>query len=135
MARMKQTLRYQSKEDLQRVEEIHRRPTEETTAPPDTPTTTDSVVPTAVPSASDISTVVTTITTAGPTSVTTIVDNTGTNTITIITTATLGINIETRYTTPAAVASKQPVIKIDSDSDSDEELITPEPKQYKSDKY
>jgi hypothetical protein len=84
---MKQTLRYQSKEDLRRIKELRGRHTKETTAPtPDTPTTMDIVVPTAVPSTAEISTLVPTITTTRPTSITTIVDNTSTTTITIIST-------------------------------------------------
>jgi hypothetical protein len=112
---VKQTLRYQTKENLQRIEDLRGCPTEEdTNFPPDTPTTN------AVPSTAEIPMVVTTITTTGPTSITTIVDNTGTTTTTIISTVVLGINIKSRNIAPTtdippAVASTQLVINIDSD--------------------
>jgi hypothetical protein len=131
--RVKQTLRYQSKEDLRRIKELRGRHTEETTVPtPVTPTTTDKVVSTAVPTTAEISTLVTTITNTGPTSITTIVDNTGTTTTTIISTVLPGINIKSTNAAPVAVASTQLVINIDSDSN--EELL-PAPKRSKTNKY
>jgi hypothetical protein len=127
--------RYQTKEDLQRIENLCVRPTEEdTTIPPDTPTISDPV-PATVPSEAEIPMVVTTITTTGPTSITTIVDNTGTTTTTIISTVVRGINIESRnthHTTNAA--STQPVIYIESDSD-DKVEVTPDPKCTKTEKF
>jgi hypothetical protein len=135
MARTKQTTRYQSKEDLRRTEELHRRVAEETTDPiPDTPASIDTTVPTAVPPTAGISTLVTTITTTGPTSITTIIDNTGTTTTTIISTVVQGINIESRNGTPAAVGNMQQVIDIDSDSDDKVETLQ-DPKRLKTDKY
>jgi hypothetical protein len=137
MPRVKQTPRYQTKEDLRRIEELRERPTEEdTTVPPATPTTTDTAH-TAVLSTAEIPMVVTTVTTTGPTSITTIVDNTGTTTTTIISTVVPGINIESQNIAPTtdvppAVASTQPVINIDSDSD--EELV-PDPKCTKTDQF
>jgi hypothetical protein len=131
MPRTKQTIRYQTKEDLR-----GRRTEEDTTIPAATPATT-TTAHTAVPSTTEIATVVTTITTTGLMSITTIVDNTGTTTTTIILTVVLGINIDSRnipHTTdvPPAVASTQPVINIDSDSDVE---ITPNPKGTKTDKF
>jgi hypothetical protein len=129
MPRTKQTLRYQTKEDLWRIEDLLVRPTkEDTTVPPDTPTISDQV-PTAVPSAAEIPIVVTTITNTGPTSITTIVENTGTTTTTIISTIVPGINIESRNTHHTTnVASTQLVIDIESDSD-DKVEVTPDPKR------
>jgi hypothetical protein len=47
MPRTKQTLRYQTKENLRRIEELRERTTEETPVPlPDTPTSIDTTVPT-----------------------------------------------------------------------------------------
>jgi hypothetical protein len=130
MAHTKQTTRYQSKEDLRRIGELHGRVAEETTDPiPDTPASIDTTVPTAVPP-----TLVTTITTTGPTSITTIIDNTGTTTTTIISTVVPGINKESRNDTPAAVANTQQVIDIDSDSDDEVETL-PDPKCLKTDMY
>jgi hypothetical protein len=138
MARTKQTTRCQSKEDLRRIDELHGRPNKDNTDPiPDTPASTDTIVPTAVPPTAGISTLVTTITTTGPTSITTIIDNTGTTTTTIISTVTVipGINIESRDGTPAAVASTQQVIDIESDSSDDEVEIVRDSKRLKTDKY
>jgi hypothetical protein len=60
---VKQMLRYQTKEDLQRIEDLCGRPTDEdNTVPPATPTTTDTA-PAAVPSTAEIPMVVTTINT------------------------------------------------------------------------
>jgi hypothetical protein len=93
---MKQTTRYQSKEDLRRIGELYGCVAEETTDPiPDTPGSIDTTVPTTVPPTAGISTLVTTITTTGPTSITTIIDNTGTTTPTIISTVVPGINLFT----------------------------------------
>jgi hypothetical protein len=79
---------------------------------------------------------VTTITTTGPTSVSTIIDQSGTNTIIIISTVVPGINIESKNdTSPAAVASTQQVIDIESDSTDDEVETVPDPKRLKTDKY
>jgi hypothetical protein len=136
MARTKQTTRYQSKEDLRRIDKLHGRTNEDTTNPiPDTPASTDTIIPTAVPSTAGISTLVTTITTTGPTSITTIIDSSGTTTTTIISTVVPGINIESRNVTPAAVASTQQVIDIESDSSDDEVETVPDPKRLKTDKY
>jgi hypothetical protein len=133
MACTKQTTRYQSKEHLRRINELHGRTNEDNTEPiPDTPASTDTIVPTAVPPTAGISTLVTTITTTGPTSITTIIDNTGTTTTdTVIP----GINIESRDVTPAAVASTQQVIDIELDSGDDEVEIVPDSKHLKTDKY
>jgi ABC-type protease/lipase transport system fused ATPase/permease subunit len=134
MARMKQTLRYHNKENLRRIEELRERITKEPTVPlPDTPASIDATVLTAVPPTAVISTLVSTIATSGPTSITTIVDNTGTTTSTIISTVVPGLNIESRKGTPTTVASAQPVINIDSDSDKEE--LLPEHKHLKTDKY
>jgi hypothetical protein len=58
MPHVKQTLRYQTKEDLRGIEELRERLTkEDTTLPPATPTTTDTA-PTAVPSTVEIPMVV-----------------------------------------------------------------------------
>jgi hypothetical protein len=94
MPLVKQTLRYQTKKHLQRIEDLRGRPTEEdNTVPPATPATTYKA-PAAVSSTVEIPTVVTTITTTGLTSITTIIDNTGTTSTTIISTVVPGINIE-----------------------------------------
>jgi hypothetical protein len=95
MPRVKQTLRYQTKEQLQRIEDLRGRPTEEdSTVPTATPTTDDTALA-AVPYTAEIPSVVTTITTTGPISITTIADNSGTTTTTtIISTIVPGINIE-----------------------------------------
>jgi hypothetical protein len=136
MAHTKQTTRYQNKEDLTRIDELHGRTNEETTDPiPDTPASIDTTVPTAVPPTAGISTLVTTITTTGPTSITTIIDPSGTTTTTIISTVVLGINIESRNNTPAAVASTQQVIDIDSDSSDDEVETLLDHKRLKTAEY
>jgi hypothetical protein len=136
MARTKQTTRYQSKEDLRRIDKLHGRTNEDPTDPiPDTPASTDTIIPTAVPYTAGKSTLVTTMTSTGPTSITTIIDNTGTTTSTIISTIVPGINIESRNVTPAAVASTQQVIDIESDSSDHEVETVPDPKRLKTDKY
>jgi hypothetical protein len=137
MARTKQTARYQSKEDLRRINELHGRTTvEPTDTVPDTPVSIDTTVPAAVLPAARTSTLVATITTTGPTSVSTIIDQSSTNTIIIISTVAPGINIESRNdTSAAAVASTQQVIDIESDSTDDEVETVPDPKRLKTDKY
>jgi hypothetical protein len=135
MARTKQTTRYQNKEDLRRIDELHGRTNVETTDPiPYTPASIDTIVPTAVPPTAGISTLVTTITTTGPTSITTIIDSSGTTTTTIISTV-VRINIESRNVLPAAVASTQQVIDIELDSSDEEVEPVPDPKRLKTDKY
>jgi hypothetical protein len=137
MARTKQTARYQSKEDLRRIDELHGRTIVEPTDPvPDTPVSIDTTVPAAALPTAGTSSVVTTITTTGPTSVSTIIDQSGTNTIIIISTVVPGINIESSNdTSPAAVASTQQVIDIESDSSDNEVESVPDPKRLKTDKY
>jgi hypothetical protein len=136
MARTKQTTRYQSKEELRSIDELHGRTTttEEPTDPvPDTPVSINTTVPAAVLSTAGTS-LVTTITTTGPTSVSTIIDQSGTNTIIIISTAVPAINIESRNDTSSAAASTQQVIDIESDSSEDEVEAVPDPKCLKTDK-
>ena len=136
MARTKQTERYQSKEDLRRIDELNRRTTVEPTDPvPDTPASIDITVPAALPPTAGTSSLVTTITTTGPTSVSTIIDQSGTNTIIIISTVVPGINIESKDDTPPVVGSTQQVMNIESDSSDDEVEIVPDPKRLKTDKY
>jgi hypothetical protein len=137
MAHTKQTARYQSKEDLRRIDELHGRTIVEPTDPvPDTPVSIDTTVPAAVLPTAGTSFVVTTITTTGLTSVSTIIDQSGTNTIIIISTVVPGINIESRNdTSPAAVASTQQVIDIELDSSDDKVETVPDPKRLKTNKY
>jgi hypothetical protein len=137
MACTKQTARYPSKEDLRRIDKLHGRTTVEPTDPvPDTPVSIDTTVPAAVLPTAGTSSVVTTITTTGLTSVSTIKDQSGTNTIIIISTVIPGINIELRNdTSPAAVASTQQVIDRDSDSSDNEVETVPDPKRLMTDKY
>jgi hypothetical protein len=134
---MKQTARYQSKEDLRRIDELHGCTIVEPTDPvPDTPISIDTTVPAAVLPTAGTSSIVTTITTTGPTSVSTIIDQSGTNTIIIISTVIPGINIESRNDmSPAAVASTQQVIDIESGSSDDEVETVPDPKRLKTNKY